>query len=89
MSDDAKKERAAEQKRKDDLELRQEAFKSAADQAMPLKPSEIRRIMEMYDETTQAVETPVYPSPEPESAFQTISLDPGTSLGLLKPQWGT
>lgn len=88
LSADAQKESEAAQKRKDDAELRRQAFKAATDQAMPLKPSEIRRIMEMYDETAQAVETPIYPTPEPESAFQTISLDPGTKPLVVKTAIG-
>jgi intracellular multiplication protein IcmK len=75
-------------KQKAEATLRKDAFKAATNQMMPLKPSEIRRILELYDETTQAAETPVYPSPEPESAFQTISLDPGTKPLVIKTAIG-
>lgn len=89
-SENAEKEReaAVAAKAKDDAMLRKEAFKTMTNQAMPLKPSEIRRILEMYDETKQAVETPIYPTPEPESAFQKISLDPGAKPLVVKTAMG-
>lgn len=89
-AENAEKERmaAVTAKAKEDAILRREAFKATTDQAMPLKPSEIRRILEMYDETRQAVETPIYPTPEPESAFQKISLDPGAKPLVVKTAMG-
>lgn len=57
--------------------LRKEAFDAAVTGLMPMQPPEIRRVLEVYDETQQAVETPVYPYPKPEMSFTTISLDPG------------
>lgn len=71
-----------------DEELRQEAFKGVSQKMLPLKPSEIRRMLELYDETTQASETPVYPTPDPESAFQGISLDPGSKPLVIKTAIG-
>lgn len=71
-----------------DAKLRQEVFKAAADQMMPMKPSEIRRMLELYDETKQASVTPVYATPEPESSFQGISLDPGTKPLVIKTAIG-
>lgn len=59
------------------MELRQQAFGAASQGLMPMKTEEIRKLLEMYDETQQAVQTPIYPNPKPESTFQTISLDPG------------
>ncbi len=58
-------------------ELRKEAFDAAVTGLMPMQPPEIRRVLEIYDETQQAVETPIYPYPKPEMSFTTISLDPG------------
>ena len=75
-------------KTKEDKALRREAFDGVAQQMMPLKPSEIRRLLEMYDETAQAAETPIYPTPEPESSFQVISLDPGTKPLPIKTAIG-
>ncbi len=68
--------------------IRKEAFGIASDQLMPLKPNEIRRMLELYDETKQASETPVYPTPEPESSFQGISLDPGSKPLVIKTAIG-
>ncbi len=75
-------------KAKAETSIRQDAFKSAKEQMMPMKPSEIRKMLELYDETTQAAATPIYPTPEPESAFQTISLDPGTKPFVVKTAIG-
>ncbi len=75
-------------KTKAESDLRKDALKAASGQMMPLKPTEIRKLLEMYDETTQAAETPVYPTPEPESAFQTISLDPGAKPLVVKTAIG-
>jgi intracellular multiplication protein IcmK len=69
-------------------QLRKEAFKVATDSIMPLKPKEIRRMLELYDETKQAADTPVYPTPEPRSSFQTISLQPGTKPLVIKTAVG-
>ncbi|HAJ90011.1 MAG TPA: type IV secretion protein DotH [Rhodospirillaceae bacterium] len=76
------------EKAKSAASIRKEAFGMASDQLMPLKPAEIRRMLEMYDETKQASETPVYPSPEPESSFQTVSLDPGAKPLVIKTAMG-
>lgn len=67
---------------------RQKAYDRAIDGMMPLKPSEIRRMLESYDETTQAVETPIYPTPEPESSFVQASLDPGQKPVVVKTAAG-
>lgn len=74
-------EQAAKQERK-------EAFTGTVDSLMPLKPVEIRRILELYDETSQAVETPIYPNPEPESTFVQASLEPGAKPVLIKTAVG-
>lgn len=68
--------------------LRKDAFGAASEQLMPLKPGEIRRMLELYDETKQASETPIYPTPEPESSFQGISLDPGAKPLIIKTAMG-
>lgn len=68
--------------------IRKEAFGRASEQLMPLKPTEIRRMLELYDETKQASDTPVYPSPEPESSFQGVSLDPGAKPLVIKTAIG-
>jgi intracellular multiplication protein IcmK len=83
-----KEETPEEVKKKEEASIRKDAFDAVTGTMMPLKPSEIRRMLEMYDETTQAAETPVYPSPEPESAFTTISLDPGAKPLVVKTAIG-
>jgi len=71
-----------------EAEERQNIFNSAAEGIMPMKTDEIRKILEMYDETQQAVQTPIYPNPTPESSFQTISLQPGTAPIEIKTAMG-
>lgn len=69
-------------------EERKEAFKGAADTMLPLKPAEIRRLLELYDETTQAAEAPIYTNPEPESSFVQASLEPGAKPVEVKAAVG-
>ena len=83
-----KEEDPAVAKAKAEAALRKEVFKAATEQMMPLKPSEIRRMLELYDETKQASVTPIYPTPEPESSFQGISLDPGAKPLVIKTAIG-
>lgn len=71
-----------------EAETRQQAFGAATSGLMPMKTEEIRKLLEMYDETQQAVQTPIYPNPKPESTFQTISLDPGTAPVEIKTAIG-
>ena len=75
-------------KQKATAAMRKEAFEASASSMMPLKPNEIRRMLELYDETKQASETPIYAAPEPESTFTSISLDPGTKPLLIKTAMG-
>lgn len=76
--------------KKDDeaTQERKQAYERAINGMMPLKPSEIRQMLESYDETTQAVETPVYPTPDPESSFVQASLDPGQKPVVVKTAAG-
>ena len=60
-------------------EIRQEAFDSALQGLLPLRPEEIRKLLERFDTTQEAVQTPVYPNPKPEFTVKTIPLDPGTA----------
>lgn len=75
-------------KEEKELELRQKAFEAALSGIYPLKPDEIRKLLERKDENTQAIEVPIYANPVPESAFMTISLDPGTKPLEVKTAMG-
>lgn len=59
--------------------IRKEAFDAAVTGLFPLKPEQIKELLEYYDETTKMVESPPYALPQPEVAVQTISLDPGVA----------
>lgn len=67
-----------------ETEVRKQAFNAALTGLIPLRPNEIRDLLERYDQTRQAVETPIYPYPKPEIVTEDISLDPGSLPPVLK-----
>lgn len=69
-------------------QARQEAFDAALQGLLPLRPEEIRILLERFDRTQESVETPVYPNPEPEVVVQNISLDPGSKPPVVKLAYG-
>lgn len=69
-------------------EVRQKAFKAAIDGLLPMRPEEIRKLLEYYDRTQESVEVPIYPAPKPEIAVETLSLDPGTKPAVVKLAFG-
>jgi intracellular multiplication protein IcmK len=68
--------------------IRREAFDAALQSLLPLRPGEIRELLEHFDRTQESVEIPVYPMPKPEMAVQTIPLDPGTKPAVVKVAHG-
>ncbi len=78
------------EKTSDELEqdFRREAFEKAMDQLLPLRPSEIRELLERYDRTIESTNTPVYPNPRPESVVQNVSLDPGAAPLTVRMAFG-
>ncbi len=73
-------EKSPEDLKKD---ARVEAFDNALNQLLPLKPDEIRKLLEHFDRTQESVEIPVYPNPKPKVAVETISLDPGSLPAVI------
>lgn len=69
-------------------QARQEAFDAALEGLLPLRPQEIRTLLERFDRTQESVETPVYPNPKPEVVVQNISLDPGAAPAVVKLAYG-
>lgn len=69
-------------------ETRKQAFDAALQGLLPLRPEEIRSLLERYDRTQESVAVPVYPNPKPEVAVQNISLDPGTKPAVVKLAFG-
>lgn len=67
-----------------EAEIRKQAFNAAITGLIPLRPDEIRTLLERYDQTKQAVETPVYPYPKPEIVTEDVSLDPGSTPTVIK-----
>lgn len=65
-------------------QIRSDAFNAAMTGLLPLRPEDIRRLLMQYDDVQRAIETPVYPNPQPEISFETISLDPGSTPPLIK-----
>lgn len=72
-------EEAAEQKRKQ----REGTFDAAIGQVLPLKPEEIRQMLEFFKQSRQAAETPLI-VPDPKVQIQNISLDPGEIPSVIK-----
>lgn len=60
-----------------EADTRKQAFDAALQGLLPLRPAEIRELLEHFDRTQQSVSLPVYPNPKPETVVQTVSLDPG------------
>lgn len=69
-------------------EARQEAFDAALQGLLPLRPKEIRELLEHFDRTQESVELPVYPAPKPEIAVETLALDPGVKPTVIKTAYG-
>ena len=67
-----------------EAEIRKQAFDAAITGLLPMRPEEIRKMMEIYDKTREAIQKPVYPYPTPEVVVETVSLDPGATPPTLK-----
>jgi len=63
---------------------RAQAFDSMLESLLPLRPEEIRKLLEHFDRTQESVEVPVYPNPVPKVAVETISLDPGALPSVVR-----
>lgn len=68
--------------------FRKEAFEKAVNVLMPLRPDEIRSLLERFDRTVESTELPVRPYPRPELVVQNISLDPGVLPLTVKLAYG-
>ena len=69
-------------------EVRTQAFEAALQGLMPLKPEEIRILLERFDRTQESVETPIYPPPKPLSVVETLAMDPGSEPTVIKTAVG-
>lgn len=65
-------------------EIRQKAFDAAITGLLPLRPGEVRELLQRFDKVQQAVETPVYPYPKPEVVTETVPIDPGSTPAEIK-----
>ena len=69
-------------------EIRKRAFDAALEGMLPLRPEEIRILLERFDRTQESVETPIYPPPKPLSVVETLSMDPGAPPTVIKTAVG-
>lgn len=78
------------EKTPEDLEdsFRGEAFDKALKTLLPLKPDEIRTLLEHFDRTVESTQLPVHPYPRPELVVQNISLDPGVAPLTVRLAYG-
>ncbi len=68
--------------------FRGEAFEQALKTLLPLKPEEIRTLLEHFDRTEESTQLPVHPYPRPELTVKNISLDPGVTPQIVKMAFG-
>lgn len=68
--------------------FRNEAFDQALKTLLPLKPEEIRTLLEHFDRTVESTQLPVHPYPRPELTVQNVSLDPGAKPLTVKLAYG-
>lgn len=69
-------------------EVRVQAFDLAIEGILPLRPNEIRTLLERFDRMQESVELPVYPAPKPQVAVETVSLDPGSAPVVVSVSYG-
>ena len=69
-------------------EIRSQAFDAALKGLLPLRPEEIRRLLERFDRTQESVETPIYPPAKPLRVVETLSMDPGMPPTKIKTAMG-
>lgn len=69
-------------------EFRKGAFQAALNKVLPLRPEEIRTLLEHYDRTIESTELPVHPNPRAETVVQNVSLDPGSPPLVIKLAFG-
>lgn len=67
-----------------EAEIRADSFTAALSGLLPMRPKEIRQLLEYYDQTRESVEVPVYPYPKPEVGVINLSLDPGVTPPVIK-----
>ncbi len=64
--------------------FRGEAFDQALKTLLPLRPEEIRTLLEHFDRTIESTQVPVHPNPRPELVVKNVSLDPGVAPLVVK-----
>lgn len=67
-----------------EAEIRADSFTAALGGLLPMRPKEIRQLLEFYDQTRESVEVPIYPYPKPEVGVINLSLDPGVTPPVIK-----
>ncbi len=69
-------------------EARIKAYELAIQSLLPLRPNEIRGLLEKFDRTEESVKLPVYPAPKAKMVVENISLDPGTEPAVINLSHG-
>ena len=68
---------------------RQQAFEAALQSLLPLRPDEVREVIETFKEVRKATEEAAQePIPRPEMKVETISLDPSRTPPVIKTATG-
>lgn len=69
-------------------DARRQAYDNALNSLFPLRPEEIRTLLERFDRTQESIDVPVYPAPKPEMVVRNISLEPGATPQTIKLSYG-
>ncbi len=69
-------------------QIRREAYDAAITGLFPLRPDQIRDVLRQYNETEEAVKTPITGMPTPINSVKTVSLDPGVEPLVINTSYG-
>ena len=75
--------RLQEEAKEEERKVRRESIDGAIDSVLPLKPEEIREMLDFFRQSREAAETPIK-VPQPMVRIETIPLDPGALPSMIK-----
>lgn len=69
-------------------QIRREAYDAAITGLFPLRPDQIRDVLRQYNQTEEAVKSPITGMPTPSNSVKTVSLDPGVEPLVINTSHG-
>jgi intracellular multiplication protein IcmK len=67
-----------------EAQARESAFEAMMNGAFPLKPEEIREVLEVFREVREASESRIGGAPNPEITLESVPLDPGSTPPIIQ-----